>query len=78
MSLGPRHKKKEVNIDITDITINSSSAINILQILIDNELIFSNHISIICNKGAKQVGVLMKLRNECLAAATTGIVGCLL
>lgn len=43
MSLGPRHKKKEMNIDIMDISINSSLAINLLGVSIDDEQNFSNH-----------------------------------
>ena len=63
MSLGPRHKKKEMNIDIIDNRINSSSVIHLLGVSIDDELNFSNHISVICSKGARKVGVLMRLRN---------------
>jgi aryl carrier-like protein len=43
MRLGPRYKKKEMNIDIMDISINSSLAINLLGVSIDDEQNFSNH-----------------------------------
>ena len=39
MSLGPRHKKKEMNLNIKDINMKSSSGIDLWGVAIDDELI---------------------------------------
>ena len=63
MSLGPRHKKKEMNLNIKDINIKSSPAIDILGVAINDELNFTKHINNVCIKGARKVGVLMRFKN---------------
>ena len=62
MSLGPRHKKKEMNLNIKDINIKSSPGIDLLGVAIDDELNFTKHINNVCTKGARKVGVLMRFR----------------
>ena len=63
MSLEPRHKKKEMNLNIKDINIKSSPGIDLLGVAIDDELNFTKHINNVCTKGARKVGVLMRFRN---------------
>ena len=63
MSLGPRHKNKEMNLNIKDINIKSSPGIDLLGVVIDDELNFTKHINNVCIKGARKVGVLMRFRN---------------
>ena len=63
MRLGPRHKKKEMNLNIKDINIKSSSGIDLLGVAIDDELNFTKHINNVCTKAARKVGVLMRFRN---------------
>ena len=63
MRLGPRHKKKEMNLNIKDINIKSSSGIDLLGVAIDDEVSFTKHINNACTKGARKVGVLMRFRN---------------
>ena len=41
MSLGPRHKKKRMNLNIKDINIKSSSGIDLLGVAIDDDLNFT-------------------------------------
>ena len=41
MSLGPRHKKKEMNLNIKDINIKSSPGTDLLGVAIDDELNFT-------------------------------------
>ena len=63
MSLGPRRKKKEMNLNMKDINIKSSPGIDLLGVAIDDELNFTKHINNVCTKGARKVGVLMRFRN---------------
>ena len=63
MRLGPRHKKKEMNLNIKDINIKPSSGIDLLAVAIDDELNFTKPINNVCTKGARKVGVLMRFRN---------------
>ena len=63
MSLGPRHKKKEMNLNIKDINIKSSPAIDLLGVAINDELNFTKHINNVCIKGARKVGVPMRFKN---------------
>ena len=62
MNLGPRHKKKEMNLNIKDINIKSSPGIDLLGVAIDDELNFTKHINNVFTKGARKVGVLMRFR----------------
>ena len=45
MSLGPRHKKMEMNLNIKDINVKSSPGIDLLGVAIDDELNFTKHIN---------------------------------
>ena len=70
LSLGPRHKKKEMNLNMKNVSIKSSSGIDLLGVAIDDELNFTRHIkNDDCTKGAKKVGVLMRFRNLIPTAA---------
>ena len=62
MSLGPRHKKKEMNLNIKDINIKSSPGIDLLGVVINDELNFTKHINNICIKGTRKVGVITSMR----------------
>ena len=53
MSLGPRHKKKEMNLNIKDINIKSSPGIDLLGAVIDDEFNFTKHINNACIKKSK-------------------------
>ena len=63
MSLGPRHKKKEMNLNIKDINTKSSPGIALLGVAIDDELNFTKHINNVCTKAARKERVLMRFRN---------------
>ena len=53
MCLGPRHKKKEMNLNTKDINIKSSPGIDLLGVAIDDELNITKHINNVCIKGAR-------------------------
>ena len=63
MSLGPRNKKKEINISMISVNINSTPDVKLLAVTIDDSLKFTNHIKDMCSKRAKKVGVLMRFKN---------------
>ena len=63
MGLGNKTKDTEMNLDIMNNNIESKSAIRILGVTIDKELNFTQHISDICSKAARKVGVLYRFKN---------------
>ena len=67
MLLGNKNNKNEdsssINIKIDERIIKSSSGLKLLGVTLDDELSFSAHISDICKKASKKVGVLVRLRN---------------
>ena len=62
MSLRPRNKK-EININMISVNIDSTPKLKLLGVTIDDSLEFTNHIKDMCSKGAKKVGVLMRFKN---------------
>ena len=69
MSLGPRHAKKEMNLNLKNISRKCSSGIDLLGLAVDDKLDFTKHINNVRTKGAKKVGALMRFRTLIPTAA---------
>ena len=66
MLLGRKNKNEDsqsINVKIDKQVIKSSPDLKLLGVTLDDELSFSTHISDICKKASKKVGVLVRLRN---------------
>ena len=63
MSLGSKHKNKQMKIDVMDNDIESHSEMKLLRVTIDEHLNFSRHIGEVCKNASRKAGVLMRLRN---------------
>ena len=66
MLLGRKNKNEDspsINVKIDEQVIKSSLDLKLLGVTLDDELSFSAHISDICKKASKKVGVLVRLRN---------------
>ena len=66
MLLGRKNKNEDsqsINVKIDEQVIKSSPDLKLLGLTLDDELSFSTHISDICKKASKKVGVLVRLRN---------------
>ena len=66
MLLGRKNKNEDspsINVKIDEQVIKSSPDLKLLGVTLDDELSFSAHISDICKKASKKVGVLVRLRN---------------
>ena len=66
MLLGNKNKNEDsssINVKIDEQIIKSSPDLKLLGVTLDDELSFSTHISDICKKASKKVGVLVRLRN---------------
>ena len=63
MSLGSKHKNKQMKIDVMNNDIESHSEMKLLGVTIDEHLNFSRHIGEVCKNASRKVGVLMRLRN---------------
>ena len=66
MLLGWKNKNEYspfINVKIDEQVIKSSPDLKLLGATLDDELSFSAHISDICKKASKKVGVLVCLRN---------------
>ena len=66
MLLGRKNKNEDspsINVKIDEQVIKSSPDLKLLGVTLDDELSFSTHISDICKKASKKVGVLVRLRN---------------
>ena len=66
MLLGKKNKTEDsssINVKIDEQIIKSSPDLKLLGVTLDDELSFSSHISDICKKASKKVGVLVRLRN---------------
>ena len=64
--LGRKNKNEDsqsINVKIDEQVIKSSPDLKLLGVTLDDELSFSTHISDICKKASKKVGVLVRLRN---------------
>ena len=66
MLLGKKNKTEDsssINVKIDEQIIKSSPDLKLLGVTLDDNLSFSSHISDICKKARKEVGVLVRLRN---------------
>ena len=66
MLLGRKKKNDDspsINVKIDEQVFKSSPDLKLLGVTLDDELSFSAHISDICKKASKKVGVLVRLRN---------------
>ena len=66
MLLGRKNKNEDspsINVKIDEQVIKSSLDLKLLGVTLDDELSFSAHISDVCKKASKKVGVLVRLRN---------------
>ena len=66
MLLGRKNKNEDsppINVKIDEQVIKSSPDLKLLGVTLDDELSCSTHISDICKKASKKVGVLVRLRN---------------
>ena len=66
MLLGRKNKNEDspsINVKIDEQVIKSSPDLKLLGVTLDDELSFSTHISDICKKASKKVGVLVRLKN---------------
>lgn len=57
-----KHEPSPLTVEINDHTVNISDELKLLGVTIDKELHFSQHISAICKKASRLIGVLMRLR----------------
>ena len=66
MLLGKKNKTEDsssINVKIDEQIIKSSPDLKLLGVTLDDEHSFSSHMSDICKKTSKKVGVLVRLRN---------------
>ena len=63
MLLGHKNKERTVNISIERENVEQSQSIKILGVHLDEQLNFSYHITEICKRTSRQVGILNRLRN---------------
>ena len=63
MLLEHKNKERTVNISIERENVEQSQSIKILGVHLDEQLNFSYHISEICKRTSRQVGILNRLRN---------------
>ena len=63
ISFGPKNKSKELNIVMMNSTIERHPEIKLLGMTIDDKLNFMSHVSNVCKKASRQVGVISRLRN---------------
>ena len=63
ITFGPKTKSKELNIKMMHSTIENNPEIKLLGVTIDDQLTFKTHVSNVCKKASKQVGVISRLRN---------------
>ena len=61
MSLGSKHKSKQMKIDVMNNDIESHSEMKLLGVTIDEHLNFRRHIGEVCKNASRKVGVLMRL-----------------
>ena len=69
MTLGSKHKNKQMKIDVMNNDIESHSEMKLLGVTIDEHLNFSRHIGEVCKNASRKVGVLMRLRNMLTTSA---------
>ena len=61
--LGNQHLNVPITISVENFTISSIETVELLGIIIDNKLTFSNHISSLCRKANLKVRNLNRIRN---------------
>ena len=64
MSLGSKHKNKQMKIDVMNNDIESHSEMKLLGVTIAEHLNFSRHIGEVCKNASRKVVVLMKHVNN--------------
>ena len=69
ISLGLKHKNKQMKIDVINNDIKNHSQMKLLGVTIDEHLNFSKHIGEVCKNASMKVGVLMRLRNMLTTSA---------
>ena len=69
MSMGPKGKTKDLEITMANVKIKCGSDISLLGLTIDQNLDFSKHVSEVCKRAGRKVGVLTRLRNILSARA---------
>ncbi|PFX15853.1 hypothetical protein AWC38_SpisGene19906 [Stylophora pistillata] len=60
---GPRFMDRDINIVITDTSVESYPILELLGVSIDGQMKFKEHIGEVTKKASKQVGVLLPVRN---------------
>ena len=63
ITLGPKGNVKDTNIMMSNIEVKSGSEMRLLRLTIDANLNFNSHISDICKRASRKVGVLTRLQN---------------
>ena len=61
MTLGPKGNVKDINIMMSNTEEKSGSGMRLLGLTVDANLNFSSHISDICKRASRKVGVLTRL-----------------
>ena len=54
---------KEIDIKVDGVNIEQSTLLSFLEVTIDDQLLFNEHISNVCEKAGQKIGVLARLRN---------------
>ena len=62
MIIGRKHKSSQLTLDINGHLTNITEGLKLLGVTVDKDLHFSEHISAICKKASRLIGVLMRLR----------------
>ena len=55
--------REDVNIQIANVTIKSSTSKKLLGVTIDNKLIFDKHVDNICKKASRKLNTLARVVN---------------
>lgn len=63
MMIGKNKEDKDMDINVDKTKVKPEKNITLFGINIDNKLSFTDHISNVCKKSSKKVGVIMRLRN---------------
>ena len=63
MSMGPKGETKDLEITMSNVKIKCGSDLSLLGLTIDQNLDFRKHVSEVCKRVGRKVGVLTRLRN---------------
>ena len=69
MSTVPKDKTKDLEITMSNVKIKFGSDLRLLGLTIDQNLDFSKHVSEVCKRAGRKVGVITRLRNILSARA---------